>query len=139
MQEALEKAVKNSEQQPKQTELPIGQHNNAPADIDVEPKVVPIRQPVQPDLKNGLSSTIWDIMSDFKEYSREDILMMMETLGANQATVRIRLKELENQGWFDMRQVTDAGKKTHYYTLRTRAFRPLEEKPYRPHFLVGAF
>jgi hypothetical protein len=125
MQEALEKAVKNTEQ--KQTELPINPEPAAPTVIETETKATP-----QPDLKNGLSSTIWDVMADFKEYTREEIIMMMESLGANPATARLRLKELENTGWFDVRQETKEGKKTHYYTLRTRAMRPLEEKPYRP-------
>lgn len=139
MQEALERAMKSTKDN--QPELPI---NNQSEELPKPPEEVIIdasllapvedeRKKAMPilDLKNGLSTTIWDAMCDFAEYTKEDVMVMLEVVGANPATTRIRLKDLELNDWFDVTMRVKDGKNVKHYSLKGNIMRPVDEKPYR--------
>lgn len=108
--EAKEKIMAENTKEEAQQELPIA------------PQLYPVRG-------EGITTSIWKLMSDYRPYQSSEIELLLGEIGIAAASVRSRLSDLSvKHNWFDRQK--ESVRAPSIYTLRREIPMPVNEPPY---------
>lgn len=108
--EAKEKIMAENTKEEAQQELPIA------------PQLYPVRG-------EGIITSIWKLMSDYRPYQSSEIELLLGEIGIAAASVRSRLSDLAiKHNWFDRQK--ESARAPSIYTLRREIPMPVNEPPY---------